>query len=115
MARINVREKGHKLERYIAQLFRQLGFTECLTSRLESKRQDDLGIDLCYTGPFQIQAKAQENLGSSHKYLAMMPQKKGKYNLVWHKKNYQGSVVSMTEEDFVTIVKLMIKHGIIKT
>lgn len=113
MPKINVRAKGHNLERRIAQLFRDLGFEDCLTSRLESKRQDDLGVDLCHTGPFQIQAKANENLGAPHKILASMPQKKGKYNLVWHKRNHQGCVVSMTEEHFVEILKLLISKKLV--
>lgn len=113
--RINVRAKGHNLERRLAQIFRELGYTECLTSRLESKRQDDLGVDLCHTGHWQIQAKANENLGSGHKFLAKMPQKKGKCNLLFHKKNNQGTIVSMMEEDFFIILKAMIKCGIIKT
>lgn len=106
---INPRAKGHSLERRLAKEFRDRGYVECLTSRLESRRQDDLGIDLCHTGPFCVQAKAVENLGPAHAILAKMPQKKGKFNLVFHKRNNKGTIVSMTESDFFEILEMLIK------
>lgn len=112
--KINARQKGHAYERKIAELFRSLGYEGCLTSRLESKRQDDLGIDLCGTANWQVQCKAVEKLGCYHDILARMPQKKGKFNVVFHKKNRKGSVVAMAEEDFVEIVQLLLKSGAIK-
>lgn len=113
MAKINPRAKGHSLERRLAKKFREIGYDECLTSRLESKRQDDLGIDLCHTGPWQIQAKAVENLGSCHSILAKMPQTKGKYNVVFHKKNHQGTTVAIMEDDFFTLLKLLVDNKLI--
>lgn len=76
---------------------------------------DHAKVDLCDTGCFYIQAKAVERLGCLHTILDSMPKHKGKINLVWHKKNRKGSIVALKEEDFVSIVKLMIKHGIIST
>jgi len=61
---MNSRNKGHRFERKIAQDLRELGFTECKTSRAVSKLLDDCGIDLAITGllvesvPFLIQCKA---------------------------------------------------------
>lgn len=75
---------------------------------------DDLGVDLCHTDPFYIQCKAVEAMGSSHDTLSRMPDVRGKFNLVFHKKNGKGTVVSMSEDDFVAILKLMIKHGAVK-
>ena len=114
MPKINTRAKGHALERRLMNLFIELGWTKCKTARNESKTTDDSGVDLCFTHPFQIQAKAVENLGALHNVLKKMPQDKDKINLVWHKKNNQGSVVGMIEEDFLKILSLLLDSGIIK-
>lgn len=114
MAKIKAREKGARFECSLADFFRSLGYSECVTSRSESKRLDDLGVDLCYTDPWQVQAKAVENLGSGHTTLQKMPKTKGKINLLFHKKNYQGTIVSMTQQDFTKILTLLIDNGIIK-
>lgn len=103
MAKINARKKGHTYELQIRDFFIDLGFKECVSSRLESKRMDDMKVDLCYTGPFHVQCKAIENLGSSHKVLAEMP--KDKMPVVFHKKNRQGTVVSMSMETFKALAK----------
>jgi hypothetical protein len=110
---INSRNKGKTYELQIIKLLKDMGFN-CVSSRSESKRKDDQGIDICYTDPFQIQAKAVENLGPYHNVLAKMPREAGKYNLVFHKRNRQGTVVAMTQEDFVEILQMLIKENIIK-
>lgn len=114
MQRINVRKKGHKYELQIAKLFKELGFSACVSSRSESKRTDDEKIDLCFTAPFQAQCKAVERLGNLHSVLDEMPKRKNLWNVVFHKRSRQGTVVAMAEEDFVAIVKLLIKHKAIK-
>jgi hypothetical protein len=111
---INSRAKGHAFERYLVKLWKSLGFNKCLTSRNESRYMDALKVDLVYTEPFYIQAKAVEKLGCVHSILASMPKKKGIYNLVWHKKSRKGSIVAMKEEDFIEIVKLLLDNNIIK-
>lgn len=102
--KINARQKGHTYERKIAEEFRQLGYTECLTSRLESKRQDDLGIDLCHTGIWAVQCKAVEKLGSYHDILKAMP-KHERINVLFHKRNNKGETVTMSKDDFYIIIK----------
>jgi hypothetical protein len=102
---VNGRVKGHCFERALAKTFRERGWPDCLTARLESKRVDDSGVDLCFTKPFNVQAKAVENLGSAHNTLARMPADQN-LNVVFHKKRRQGVVVSLTEADFWTLVKL---------
>lgn len=103
MPKINARKKGHAYELQVRDIFKDLGFNECVSSRSESKNLDDKGVDLCYTGPFHVQCKAVENLGSIHKILAGMPQ--DKMNLVFHKKNRQGSIVAMDTETFITMAR----------
>lgn len=107
--KINARKKGHEYERQVMHEFRELGFTECLTSRNESKRMDDLGVDLMHTGPWQVQLKAVERLGNLHKVLKAMPAVTGKLNLVFHKRSRQGDTVTMRKEDFYALVKLLPK------
>lgn len=111
--KVNGRTKGHSFERKLKNLFIELGWENCKTSRNESKVRDDLKVDLCNTGCFNVQAKAVEKLGSLHTILDSMPDEEGKHNVVFHKKNRQGTIVAMKEEDFFDIVRKMIKAGII--
>lgn len=108
----SARVKGHTFERDMVQLFKGLGWTECVTSRSESKRKDDAGVDICYTDPFNIQCKAVEALGSVHKILASMP-KDSNYNIILHKRSRQGVVVSMTLDDFKELVEMLISNKIL--
>lgn len=110
----SARIKGHKFELDMVCWFKDLGWEECVTSRSESKRLDDKGVDLCYTKPFNVQLKAVENMGSAHNVLAGMP-KDSNYNLVFHKKNRKGVVVSMTLEDFKELIEMLTANKIIKT
>lgn len=101
--KINARKKGHAYEREVARRFREAGFSDCVTSRLESKRLDDLGVDLCYTGPWLVQCKAVERLGCLHTILSAMPE--NGIPVVFHKKNRKGTIVALREEDFWEIVR----------
>lgn len=109
---INSRVKGHSYELQIRDFFRELGWSNCVSSRSESKNKDDQGIDLCYTDPFNIQAKAVEKLGSIHDILARMPNDSN-YNVVFHKRNRKGTIVAMTMEDFKELVQMLISNQII--
>lgn len=110
---INPRVKGHAYEIQIRNWFRELGWTRSVSSRSESKNKDDQGIDLCFTDPFSVQAKAVEKLGSIHDVLARMPQDEN-YNIVFHKKNRKGTIVAMTIEDFKELLEMLINNKIIK-
>lgn len=105
MPKINARAKGHTYERDVARKFREAGFPDCVTSRLESKRMDDLGVDLCYTAPWLVQCKAVEKLGPVHDLLQRMPS--GGMPVIFHKRSRKGTVVSMREEDFWRVVALI--------
>jgi hypothetical protein len=112
MPKINARKKGHAFELQIRDIFKELGWDKAVSSRSESKNKDDQGIDLCFTDPFSVQCKAVENLGSIHKVLASMPQDSN-YNLVFHKRNRQGTIVAMTLEDFREIVAMLKSNKIL--
>ena len=109
---INARKKGHSYELAVIKMFRDLGW-DCVSSRSESKRTDDLGIDICYTDPFAVQCKAVEKLGSLHDVLAKMPDKKGTYNLVFHKRKNKGSTVTMSKDTFFELLEMLLANKII--
>ena len=111
--KINARKKGHAFELAIAKQMREMGFSDCCSSRLESKSLDDAGVDLCHTKPFNIQAKAVEKTINHHAILERMPNDPN-YNLVVQKKNRQGVVVSMRWDDFIELLQMLIQEGIIK-
>jgi hypothetical protein len=101
----SARAKGHGYELQVRDFFRELGYTECVSSRSESKNLDDKGVDLCFTGPYYVQCKAVEALGSMHKVLAEMP-KEDKLNLVFHKRSRQGTIVAMDLKTFQALAKV---------
>lgn len=53
---------GSNAERLYAKLFRELGFSHCLTSRQGSRIHDDAGVDLINL-PFNVQIKAGKQQG----------------------------------------------------
>ena len=95
---INSRAKGHAYELQIVNRLKELGY-DAVTSRSESKRMDDLGVDIIDNTDFYIQCKAVEKLKPSlHDILARMPT--DKVPVVYHKRNNKGSIVSLKQEDF---------------
>lgn len=112
MAKINARQKGHTFEREVAKRWRELGWERCVTSRSESKNLDDKGIDLCYTDPFIIQCKAVESL-NIHKAYSAMPDMEGMYKVLFSKKNRQGTLVTMSMDDFLELVDKLRVAGVI--
>lgn len=110
---INSRKKGHTYELDIRDMFRRMGWERAVSSRAESKSKDDQKVDLCFTDPFNCQMKAVEKLGSLHDILESMP-KDENYNLVFHKRNHKGTVVSMKLEDFQELLQMLISNQIIK-
>ena len=111
----NGRNKGNSYERKLAKEFREMGFSDCKTSRYESKMLDDMKVDLTNTGFFNVQAKAVERLSPTyHEIIKSMP-KDSNYNVIFHKKNHKGEVVVMSKDDFYEIVEMLINLDILKT
>ncbi len=108
--RISGKNKGSSYERALAKLFRELGFESCTTSRYSSKEMDDKKVDLCGL-PINVQCKAVERLGCVHKILDSLP-KDDKINVVFHKKNRLGTIVCLTQDDFLMLLK---KSGMLPT
>lgn len=113
MPKINSRKKGNSYELWVINKLQSIGlFPEAVSSRSESKRRDDAGVDICYSDPFNIQCKAVEKLGAVHDILARMPDE-ANYNIVFHKKNRKGTVVSMSLDDFMEILIVLKAEGAI--
>ena len=66
------RRKGHNAERYCRKEFIELGFEDCITSRMGSKYYDDSKIDLMNL-PINVQVKAgfQRNINPAKVLLEM--------------------------------------------
>jgi hypothetical protein len=109
---VKARQKGANYELATIKRWHGLGWEQAVSSRSESRRLDDKGVDICYLNPFNVQCKSWERAPSYHDVLASMP-KDGNYNVLFHKKNRRGTVVVLTEEDFFKIVKLLVDNGII--
>ena len=56
------RRKGHDAERLYARIFKDLGFSHCVTARYGSRIHDDAGIDLIHL-PMNVQLKAGKQKG----------------------------------------------------
>jgi hypothetical protein len=112
MPKINARAKGHTFERENMHLFRELGYDKCVTSRSESKNLDDLGIDLVYTGIFDVQCKRVEKLNVS-KTMSEMPERDGQVPIVMHKQNRYPALVTIKRDDFMVLLKKMREAGIL--
>lgn len=56
------RNKGNNAERQYAKVFRDLGFSKCVTSRYGSRQHDDAAIDLINI-PINVQIKAGKQKG----------------------------------------------------
>ena len=104
MKKINSRAKGHTFETTIAQELRDMGY-DCVTSRSESRRLDDAGVDLVDDTPFYFQLKRVEKLRPVDMILDAMPDKK--VRVVLSKRSRKDAVISMRWDDFK---KLMLEN-----
>lgn len=113
------RRKGHNAERHYANIFKEL-YPDVVTSRYGSRQMDDAKVDL-FGLPFLAQIKAGKQKGLKvHEVLQEMKElvpKQYKDDLkvvIHHREGTRGkkrtefdSIVSMTFEDFLTIIKLL--------
>ena len=112
------RTKGHNAERHYASKLKEV-FPDCLTSRYASKALDDAGVDLANI-PILVQIKAgiqkgmkpDEILKNIENKIPKMMSDFPKV-LIHHKQGKPGkkrdeysSLVTMTFDDFFTIIKL---------
>lgn len=110
------RTKGHTAERLYATIFKEL-FPECQTSRYASRMLDDAGVDLANI-PLLVQIKAGIHKGMKPEEVLKnikdkLPKELKPKVLIHHKQGKPGkkrdefsSLVTMTFEDFFTLLKL---------
>ena len=110
---INSRKKGHALEHKIVNEFLDLGFAEAMTTRLGSKYLDDQKIDIMHVGIFRPQCKAVERL-NVHAAYNELPKAgdSSAFPVLFHKKNRQGTLVTMSSDDFFRLLEIMIRHNL---
>lgn len=106
---INGRDKGKRFELKVAHMWQDRFNTVVERSGYVNKKLDDAGVDLVGTDPFNIQCKAVESSINVHRILERMPHGSN-YNVVFHKRNHMGTVVSMDVDDFMEMVT-MLRHA----
>jgi len=115
---VNSRKKGNTYEVKLMNEYKDLGFKDCMTSRNESKATDDKWIDLCYTDPFNIQAKAYKSFWWAQilRELKNMTENTidhrlwTNYNLVHLKIDRMGELVCISKSDWYEILELFINN-----
>jgi hypothetical protein len=111
----NNRTAGHNYERECVKRLKELGYTDVVTSRAESRNMDNKGVDL-FGGslPFHIQCK---NSVKEVKYSDLMKSEllpKDKPLVIFHKKTKKsnknfipdGEYIIMNYETFKELIKL---------
>ena len=61
------RTAGHKWELEVIKDFKEIGYTEAVSSRYSSRETDDAGIDICNTDNLAIQCKNTSKSIDYHK------------------------------------------------
>ena len=112
------RNKGHRYETKIAQELRNLGFTDVVTSRSESKSMDDKKVDLVDRSgklPCYIQLKNTVNTAQYHAIKKECPLKDKPFIVIWNKQvkkekvfGSAGEVVIMDKDFFYELLSKLI-------
>lgn len=80
-----------------------LGYNKACTSRSESKRADDKGIDVLYVDGYGIQCKRTEKQPKFSDVLTSMSEDYG-VRIVIHKANNKKTTVTMLADDFYKLI-----------
>jgi hypothetical protein len=109
------RTAGHNFERQVVNDLKARGFVSAVSSRFESRRLDDSGVDICNTSPFDIQCKNMQGNIDYQKYLeAINPPDGHEIKVLLHKKTKkvksrfmpEGIFAIMYYEDFLRLAEL---------
>lgn len=88
------RRKGNNFELEIINKLKDIGYTGCVSARSESKRKDDMGIDIIDTEdklPINIQCKYTTNLPNYFNYRDKCPDKSKPFVIIWKKSTNDGT------------------------
>lgn len=113
------RTKGHQYETQIARELKELGYTGVVTSRSESKRMDDMKVDLIDTENklnCAIQLKKTQNTPSYFQIRDACPIKDKPFVIFWAKQVKkevnictEGEVVMIPKDYFYHLISLELK------
>lgn len=107
------RKKGHNFELGVIRRLNEIGYN-CVSSRSESKRTDDKGIDIIDLDdklPFNIQCKYSSNTPNYFLLKEKCPDKTKPFAIAWKKAtndgtNSPGTIIMMDIEEFYKCIKL---------
>lgn len=103
------RFKGSHWEYELRDMFKKIGYEDCITSRGESRKMDNAKIDIVSeTLPFYCQAKNLANTPSYFKISEECPYKDKPFVVCWKKSDEQGKSVAMIPMDF--FLELLSEH-----
>lgn len=110
---MDVREKGHRFERYVVSIFKTIGFSKAISTRAFNKVLDGCSVDIARI-PYYIQCKSGYIRGLNYsKIFETMKRKltevydKVEYPLIiMHKKSskYEENLVIMPFDDFIKLI-----------
>lgn len=114
------RNAGHKFERDVAKLLRDIGFEHVVSTRSESRGRDNQGIDLMNKDelvngrlPYNIQCKSMAERVPYFQLLRDLPAGTGSINVVFHqftekrgsKFHPKGHYAILNMEEFLKLIK----------
>lgn len=95
------KQKGSNWEYELRDKFKELGYTDCVTSRGESKSLDSAKIDIASDMlPFYCQAKNTTNTPSYFAISEACPFKDKPFVVCWKKSDEQGKAIAMIPIDY---------------
>jgi len=114
----NNKTRGSSFERYCINKLKELGYDKAVSSRAESKNRDNLGVDICYTEPFNIQCKTLSKNIDIYDVITNMPSEESMINMIFYRKTKKAKVNFVTQgeyailhlNDFLTIMKILNKY-----
>lgn len=110
------RQAGFAFERQLAKEFRQLGFSQCRTTREASRLLDSCSVDL-WGLPYNVQAKNvrgyvcyEEIFSDIHNLLNKnMPERLVYPTIIFHKQKGNERVI-MKKEDFYNLISKILRY-----
>jgi len=111
---MDVREKGHRFERYIVSILKSIGFSKASTTRQSNRLLDSCGVDIDRV-PYYIQCKNGYTRGINYSKLIkdIHTRLKNEYDkvdypiIVLHKKSskYEDNLAILPLDDLINILK----------
>lgn len=119
---MNVRAKGHRLERDRVKFWKSIGYEHAATSRAESKNADNAGIDLCNIPVIEqckngyerginymslikdIEGRVKKTTYNKHEII-IIHKRKHFFDAVMLKKTYLNFTSKITDKELLMLIK----------